>query len=383
MLEAILCDTLHGALSQPKEHVAVSLGRQRVSRYEPPPYAPMKKLVESLGPLGLGLIDIEWGVRGDRGRGLRTTISASTRLYERASGVTFADFGRSHGGEPIVLRQVKRRIANLEIEGTPDWFDTWTQTGAEIDQLVSYRDNDAADQLRADMIRLNRVLDEANISLNPAFKSGTIDVGDRWMRRVFNNGCMDFRHGGRLAGGFWMGMPQQDRLRAILIDGSPVAELDYRAMMPRLLYASKGRPIASGDDPYSIPEIPNLYRGGVKTLFAALLFGPTAKKRWPRGCKAKFPSGMPHHKALDLLSRRHRHVAHAFGSLIGYELFRKESDILLTLLKSCEEQGIVALPIHDAVLCPQERADEVGSLMKAVFEEKTGATTTVSIISSH
>ena len=68
----------------------------------------------------------------------------------------------------------------------------------------------------------------------------TVDPGDRWLRRVFNNGHTDFRHGGRLAGGFWMDLPKALRRRAISIGGEPVAELDYRAMMPRLLYASVG-----------------------------------------------------------------------------------------------------------------------------------------------
>lgn len=40
MVEAILCNALHCHLRSPHAAVAVSLGRERGSRYEPPPYAP-------------------------------------------------------------------------------------------------------------------------------------------------------------------------------------------------------------------------------------------------------------------------------------------------------------------------------------------------------
>jgi hypothetical protein len=36
------------------------------------------------------------------------------------------------------------------------------------------------------------------------------------------------------------------------------------------------------------------------------------------------------------------------------------------------EKGIVVLPIHDAVLCPASRADEVEGVMLACFNQVTG-----------
>lgn len=49
MVEAVLCNALHCHLKTPDTAVAVSLGRQRGSRYEPPPYAPMLSLLTALG----------------------------------------------------------------------------------------------------------------------------------------------------------------------------------------------------------------------------------------------------------------------------------------------------------------------------------------------
>ena len=380
MVEAIVCEAIRCRLIHPEAAVAVSLGRERGSRYEPAPYGPMKALLSALGPDGLGLLNVRWGSKQEPGkRGLRTVFEPSEALRDQARHLSFADFGRRPGGEPIVLRQAKRSVAQHDSPEVADWFEIWAQTGAGVEDLVPYEDSDAAQQLRADLNHINAALDAADLSLASCADAAQIDIGDRGLRRMFNNGHSDFRHGGRLAGGFWMAMPKQLRIGAIRIDGHPVAELDYRAMMPRLLYASVGRPFPPDKDPYSICGIPPQHREGVKTLCSALLFGPTALKRWPRGCKSKFPKWMRHKEALELMRREHQHVAHKFGSFMGFELLRTESDILVGLLGRCLDRGIIVLPIHDAVLCPVHRADEVEMLMREVFEERTGAATAVSI----
>ena len=60
-----------------------------------------------------------------------------------------------------------------------------------------------------------------------------------------------------------------------------------------------------------------------------------------------------------------------FGTLVGFELMRMESDIMVSVLLSCFSRGIIALPIHDAVLCPRSKAKEVEGIMKETFKEKT------------
>ena len=76
------------------------------------------------------------------------------------------------------------------------------------------------------MNRINAALDDADLHLDTQVMStclaGRVDPGDRWLRRVFNNGHTDFRHGGRLAGGFWMDLPKAIRHQAITIGGEPV-----------------------------------------------------------------------------------------------------------------------------------------------------------------
>ena len=60
----------------------------------------------------------------------------------------------------------------------------------------------------------------------------------------------------------WMDLPKAVRRQAITIGGEPVVELDYRAMMPRLLYAQMGNPTRPERDPYAIPGIQPKHRRG-------------------------------------------------------------------------------------------------------------------------
>lgn len=371
MVEAIICDALHGSLDG-RPGIAVSLGKQQRSRYEPRPYAPMRDLLTRLGPAGTGFLTVEWGTRPEEGKGRRTTFAASPHLLQLASGFSFADFGRRAGGEPIVLRNTKTNVARYQSEALPDPFDTYAETGAELDQLISYRDSPLSKRLRDEMHEINEALDNADLSLNLSPSEATVDVGDRWLRRVFNNGFADLRHGGRLFGGFWMDLLKDVRRTAVIIDGEAIAELDYVSMMPRLLYAHLGKTFPADKDPYAIEGIPSEYRPGVKGLFAALLYGPSALQRWPRGLRKKFPPRLSLDTAIRLLRNQHPDVAECFGTLVGFELLRMESDILVSVMRSCIAEGITVLPIHDAVLCPASAMVRVGDIMLREFQSHTG-----------
>jgi hypothetical protein len=378
MVEALVCEAIRRELLVPGGTVALSLGRERKSRYIPAPYAPMRALLTALGGDGLGLLDVQWGWRpAEGGRGRTTTFAATPRLKELTAGLTLADFGRRPGAEAIILRNTRERVAQHGGDEVADAFETLMTMGAELGELVNYRSNLAADRLRVEMDCINAALDEADIHLDVEAiadlpDSETVDPGDRWLRRVFNNGHTDFRHGGRLAGGFWMDLPKAVRLAAITIGGERVAELDYKAMMPRLLYAHIGHPYPPQQDPYAIPGIPAKHREGVKKLLASLTFGPTALQRWPRGCRDLFPAGTCRETVIRLLRHHHFPIADCFGSLIGFELQRKESDILVAVLLNCIDRGIIVLPVHDAVLCPASRADEVEAVMLDTFMAITG-----------
>jgi hypothetical protein len=306
-----------------------------------------------------------------------TTFSATPRLRQLTAGLSLADFGCRPGAETITLRNTNPRVARHGGDEVADAFETLTFTGAELGDLINYRSNAVADQLRDEMNRINAALDEADLhfaarAVADLLDGYIVDPGDRWMRRVFNNGHADFRHGGRLTGGFWMDLPKAVRRQAITIGGEPVVELDFSAMMPRLLYAHVGHLYPAEQDPYVIPGIPAGHRDGVKKLFASLTFGPAALRKWPKGCAKLFPKGTDRETVIGLLRRHHAPVAHKLGSLVGFELQRTESDILVNILLTCLGRGITVLPIHDAVLCPASRADEVEQVMLEAFTSLTG-----------
>jgi hypothetical protein len=120
------------------------------------PLCPMWTLLNSLGETGIGLLKVEKGSRPESGRGRRTSFVASL-----ARNVTLDHIGRGPGGEPIVLRQPRSRLADNPEVG--DWFAEWAQSGAEVGDLISYSDNPIADQLRQEMNAINQALDEADI----------------------------------------------------------------------------------------------------------------------------------------------------------------------------------------------------------------------------
>jgi hypothetical protein len=61
------------------------------------------------------------------------------------------------------------------------------------------------------------------------------------------------------------------------------------------------------------------------------------------------------------------------------QLFREESDILVDVLEALRSVGIVALPIHDAVVVRDDNSDKAKAVMKQVFREHTGITPDVSL----
>ena len=72
---------------------------------------------------------------------------------------------------------------------------------------------------------------------------------------------------------------------------------------------------------------------------------------------------MHHHPALE---------DHFFTG-IGHRMQFIESQIMVDLLLDLGDKGIVALPVHDAVIVPGCYISEVKERMLSIFQEHTGA----------
>ncbi len=61
------------------------------------------------------------------------------------------------------------------------------------------------------------------------------------------------------------------------------------------------------------------------------------------------------------------------------QLFRKESDILVEVLEALRSEGIIALPVHDAVIVMDDHHLLTTEIMKKVFKDHTGITPQVTV----
>jgi hypothetical protein len=231
-------------------------------------------------------------------------------------------------------------------------------------------------QLAAEVRRINESLRAADVEI-----TGT-DIGlslgkdgqviapyRRSLRRIFNNAS--WQHGGRLAGGFWMGMERSERFDRIRIDGERIADVDYRQLFPRLAYVRAGKPQPEGDI-YDVAG-DGSGRDGWKKLMNAMLFSDGPLRNWPEDTLQHFPSGMNLRKAVEMLAARHAPIADLFGTALGFQLMRIESDMLITVITHLASVGVTALPLHDAVLVAESKAGVAADAMQAAFDMRAGS----------
>jgi hypothetical protein len=187
-----------------------------------------------------------------------------------------------------------------------------------------------------------------------------------------------------LFGGFWQNMKAERRREDLLISGEPGIELDYGQMALRLLYARVGAEPPSGDL-YDIPELTaklspwENIRDGIKKVINAALSNDQQQKRMPQGTRQLFPRRFRYSDIIEPIKRHHHAVADHFFTGVGVELMRAESDLMVALLLDLKDQGIVALPIHDAVVVPDGSLEASKETMARVFRTRTGLEPVISI----
>jgi hypothetical protein len=231
-------------------------------------------------------------------------------------------------------------------------------------------------QLAGQMRRINEFLFSADIEVTDQNaglslgKDGQVIVPyRRSLRRIFNND--NWQHGGRLAGGFWMGMERAERFERIRIDGERIADVDYRQLFPRLAYVRAGQPQPEGDI-YNVAG-DDSGRDGWKKLMNAMLFSNGPLRNWPKDTLQHFPSGMKLRDAIKMLAARHAPIDGLFGTGLGFQLMRIESDLLIGIITHLASIGVTALPLHDAVLVAESKADVAADAMQAAFSMWTGS----------
>ena len=289
--------------------------------------------------------------------GQQTILKAGPKLLSRIErfDITRADMGHAPEEEVLVLRAPKRHSNSIA-------------------EYQEYEDDKATLALRQQMTDINAWLDTADITCSHP----QVDPAHRRLRRIFNNS--DFAQGGRLYGGFWQAMSSDERQEHILIEGDCCVELDYGQMSLAILYGLTGTKPPEGDlYDLSAEGIPTDYRKGIKTVIQALINSSKVPTKMPKGVRKLIPSRYTIKDILEAVARKHPAIYPQMTSGIGMQLFRKESDILVDVLETLRSEGIVALPVHDAVIVMDEHHLQATKIMKEVFEGHTGITPEVTL----
>jgi hypothetical protein len=289
--------------------------------------------------------------------GQQTILKAGPKLLSRIEhfGIVRDDIGPAPEEEAIILRAPKHHSNNMA-------------------EYQEYEEDEATLALRQQMTEINDWLSTADTTCNLP----QVDPTHRRLRRIFNNS--DFAQGGRLYGGFWQAMSSDERQEHILIEGDWCVELDYGQMSLAILYGLTGTKPPKGDlYDLSAEGIPTDYRKGIKTVIQALINSSKVPTKMPKGVRKLIPSRYSIKDILEAVARKHPAIYPQMTSGIGMQLFRKESDILVDVLLTLKTQGIVALPIHDAVVVRDDNSDKAKAVMKKVFKKHTGSTPDVTL----
>ena len=370
LAHGVVCALVHRALTLPGGWTRVPLAHQRAGGAAASRYS-SSGLTRSLPGFVRALEDRGWlelvpGYLGRTERVQSIMRSTPALVHEvQHRGCKLTDFTTDASQELIVLKG--RKPAGRDGRGrtfAAPWID--------------YPDTSETKRMRLDMEEVNAWL--ASAPLDYIERGTGVDaIGDRRMRRVFNNGS--FAEGGRLFGGFWLPMSmcaekakrRDTPWRAhIRIEGEPIVAVDFVSMFIRLLYAKAGVQPPSGDLFSGIEGLGPEHRVGVKKVMHALLFTDRGLSKLPRGTRVYLPKGIHVRTLLKSINRRHKPVAHLFSTGIGMTLFRLESDIMLEVLKGCRAENVWALPVHDAILVADSRAEDATRIMLAAFKAVTG-----------
>lgn len=350
---ALVCDLVHRTLSEPEAWLTVELSKAELSakvRRAPFMTEQFCNLVKALASPEVAAVELRLGHWTPAG-GLRSTIRASVWLRQRADelGLFYGDIGRSAEllGDPLVLRSAK--------------------VNGEADDLP-VPDTALARQLRAEMVEINDWLSKADISWTGCEVSDGVDLGERHLRRIFNDGSLE--RGGRLYHGFWQELKKEGRKESLRINGVPVASVDFAQMSVRLSYAQVGAQPPDGDL-YRVYGVGGS-REGVKKVMNALLASGKLPTRMPQGTRALFPDQVRIADVIEALSRRHPALVPLFGTAQALIHQNIESRVIVRALLSLKELGVVALPIHDCLLVSARDVSVAEKILESTFEEVTG-----------
>jgi hypothetical protein len=236
-------------------------------------------------------------------------------------------------------------------------------------RLVDYRDTAGTETWRRKLQGFNEVISGSVITLDVGEHDGnvircgnhTLYPAMEALYRVFND---DWKHGGRLYGGWWQQARKKDR-EQFRIDGVQTVEPDYEQLHPTLIYgmAGKQRP----EDAYVLD---GWERDTGKRAFNILInatnyhkaVGAVANEIGGTGAWAKAV------QLIHAMKERHQPIETFFHSDAGRELQNIDAGMAEHVMDKMTGRSIVALPIHDSFIVPQQHENTLRETMDEALE---------------
>ncbi|MCY0856437.1 hypothetical protein [Cupriavidus sp. D39] len=144
--------------------------------------------------------------------------------------------------------------------------------------------------------------------------------------------------------------------------------LDFSQMGPRIIYGMAGMPFIG--DAYAVPSLLK-HRSLVKQVFGAMTHVGSRFNRL-EDISSPLPDGMSMSRVCKAIEDHNTPIADYFYRRAGMEAMRVESNIIVDILLALRDKGVVALPVHDALVVREDLADEAEAAMLAMFKLHTG-----------
>ena len=191
------------------------------------------------------------------------------------------------------------------------------------------------------------------------------------LTRIFNETWDD---GGRFYRHWSQGLPSKYR-KYIRINGQQVTELDYSSIHPYILYSKEGLHMPD-EDMYSLDGMGEGQRKICKTILLTIFnvkedqdaIKAVMTDLHRKGIRSK-RNEIEH--LIERLKEKHHPIKEYFGSGIGRQLQRIDSDIAENIMLRLLDQDIPCLPIHDSFIVAQKHKQ---ALRQAMIEEAKAIT---------
>jgi hypothetical protein len=273
----------------------------------------------------------------------------------------------------VRLRETNSEGPEITFEPSPE-TENWTEQLAGYNTFVA-RHNLAVEPSVSELAGWLKKANDSGREGKPKLAEPELFKVDLY--RMFNNASFD--QGGRLYGGWWIGAPKDVRSK-ITIDGKPTIEADYSGCAVRMLYHERG--IDYRGDPYVISPLVayaetnglalDHFREGVKRFIQALINGDEARS--PEQFRLDGFTFKPFKRRAvrDMIEQAHPDIADEFGGRSGLRLQRADSDLALSIIGNLMKIGILALPVHDSFLVPNEQKEKLIVEMNNCYLQKFG-----------